>query len=60
MASSQTIKVLKIQNIDKVIYQRTNWITRVDYEENDDDSINPDIPKLRPATTTQDKMNIRA
>ena len=44
MALHQTMKGLKIQNIEKVIYNPTNWITGVEYIENDDNQNDPAMP----------------
>ena len=44
MALHQTMKGLKIQNIEKVIYHPTNWITGVEYIENDDNQNDPAMP----------------
>ena len=43
----QTMKGLKIQNIEKVIYHPTDWISGLEYEENDDNLNDPDMPKTK-------------
>ena len=40
----KTMKGLIIQNIEKVIYHPTDWISGVEYEEKNDNPNYPDMP----------------
>ena len=42
--SSRIMKGIKIKNRENIIYHPTNWITLVEYEENDNIPYNPDMP----------------
>ena len=47
MDSRKTMKVVDIQNIEKVIYHPTDWIIGVEYEENYDNPNYPDTTETK-------------
>ena len=45
MALHQIMKVIKIQNIEKVIYHPTDWVSGVEYSEDEYEPNNPNTPE---------------